>query len=131
MVTCSFPERAKKAPTLLEVTMHMKIGRFGLEAITLSILFCFPNLPLHSQSRLIASGGTTTPQAAPLGTNADGQVEVDSALNGDADAGNDAVGFTTLNRKMGHGRHGHGDRAENRHDREDHDAVKASFDGLN
>ncbi|HTF63557.1 MAG TPA: hypothetical protein VK638_12705 [Edaphobacter sp.] len=109
----------------------MKIRRFRLEAVTLSLLFCFPILTAHSQSRLIASGGTTTPQAAPLGVNADGQLEIDSALSGDADAGNDATGFTTLNRKMGHGRHGHGDRAEHRRDREDHDAVKATFDGLN
>src|ERR1700712_3853812 len=103
----------------------------GLPIIAFSLLFCLPPLTAHSQSRLIASGGTTTPQAAPLGSNANGQLEIDSASSGSADAGNDAVGFTTLNRKMGGGRRGHGDRSEDRHQREDHDAVKATFDGLN
>ena len=104
---------------------------FGFRTIAFSLLFCLPTLTAHSQSRLIASGGTTTPQAAPLGSNANGQLEIDSAMSGDADSGNDAVGFTTLNRKMGGGRRGHGDRSGDRHEREDHDAVKATFDGLN
>src|SRR5260370_4835289 len=105
--------------------------KFLLSTIAFSLLFCLPTLTAHSQSRLIASGGTTTPQAAPLGSNANGQIEIDSALSGDHDAGNNAVGFTSLNRKMGGGREGHGDRAEDRREREDHDAVKATFDGLN
>jgi hypothetical protein len=102
-----------------------------LRTIAFSLLFCLPPLTAHSQSRLIASGGTTTPQAAPLGSNADGQIEIDSALSGNTDTGNNAVGFTSLNRKMGGGREGHGDRAEDKREREDHDAVKATFDGLN
>src|ERR1700704_3672945 len=104
---------------------------FGFRTLALSLLFCLPTLTAHSQSRLIASGGTTTPQAAPLGSNANGQLEINSALGGDHGAGKNAVGFTSLNRKMGGGRKGHGDRAEDRPEREDHDAVKANFDGLN
>jgi hypothetical protein len=106
-------------------------SNFGFRTIVFSLVFCLPTLTAHSQSRLIASGGTTTPQAAPLGSNADGQLEIDSALSGDADSGNNAIGFTALNRKMGGGRKGHGDRAEDKREREDHDAVKANFDGLN
>src|SRR5260370_42451792 len=52
-------------------------------------------------------------------------------MSGNTDAGNNAVGFTSVNRKMGDGRKGHGDRAEERGEREDHNAVKATFDGLN
>src|SRR5260370_20517009 len=105
--------------------------KFLLRTIAFSLLFCLPTLTAHTQSRLIASGGTTTPQAAPLGLNADGQIEIDSAMSGNTDAGNNAVGFTSVNRKMGDGRKGHGDRAEERGEREDHNAVKATFDGLN
>jgi hypothetical protein len=106
-------------------------SNFGFRTIVFSLVFCLPTFTAHSQSRLIASGGTTTPQAAPLGSNANGQLEIDSALSGDADSGNNAVGVTALNRKMGGGRKGHGDRAEAKGEREDHDAVKANFDGLN
>jgi hypothetical protein len=89
----------------------------GLRPIAFSLLFCLPTLSAHSQSRRIASGGTTTPKAAPLGLDANGPIEIDSALSGNSDAGNTAVGFTFLNRKMGDGRHGHGDRAEDRRER--------------
>jgi hypothetical protein len=108
----------------------MKLN-FGFRTIAFSLLFCLSTLTAHSQSRLIASGGTTTPQAAPLGSNINGQLEIDSALSSDHDPGKNAVGFTSLNRKMGGGRKGHGGRAEDRREREDHNAVKATFDGLN
>jgi hypothetical protein len=85
----------------------------------------------YSQTRLISSGGTTTPQGAPLGVTANGQLEIDGAMRGDADSGNDAVGFTTINRGMGKGHHGHGDRSDDRDRGDDHNAVKVSFDGLN
>jgi hypothetical protein len=109
----------------------MKNTRMGLGALTLSLIFCLPTVQAHSQSRLISSGGTTTPQAAPLGVTANGQLEIDGATSGDADSGNDAVGFTTINRGMKKGRHGHGDRSDDNGRREDHNAVKATFDGLN
>lgn len=109
----------------------MKITRVGLGALALSLIFCLPTVAAHSQTRLIASGGTTVPQASQLGVTVDGQLEVDAAMHSDADSGNDAVGFTSLNRKMGEGREGHGDRAEDRREMEEHNAVKATFDGLN
>jgi hypothetical protein len=109
----------------------MKITSIVFRAIPLTLIFLVPNLAVHSQSRLIAGSGTTTPQAAPLGLNADGQLEIDAATRSDTDAGNDAVGFTTLNRTMIKGQHGHGDRAEDKREREEHGAVKSSFEGLN
>ena len=108
----------------------MKPTRTGLGALALGLIFSLPTVTTHAQSRLISSGGTTTPQAAPLGLTADGQFEIDGAMSGDADSGNDAVGFTHVNRGMGKGRHGRGD-GDDRGRREDHTAVKFSFDGLN
>ncbi len=108
--------------------MHMPRQKLGM--LALSIVFGLSSVAAHSQTRLVASGGTTTPQAAPLGVTVDGQMELDMAAHGDADNGNDATGFTTLNRKMGEGRNGHGDKAEDRAEREDHNAVKVSFNGL-
>ena len=108
----------------------MKITRTGLGAIAPSLVFCLATLTAHSQSRLIASGGTTTPMAAPLGTNTNGEFEIDSATQGH-DASKNATGFTTLNRKMGEGNRGHGDAAEDKREKEEHNEIEATFDGLN
>ena len=108
----------------------MRNTRIGIRTLTLSLIVCLPTAMGHSQTRLISSGGTTTPQAAPLGVTANGQLEIDGAT-AEKDSGNDAVGFTTINRGMGKGRHGHGDRSDDKYPHDDHNAVKASFDGLN
>jgi hypothetical protein len=87
-------------------------------------------LSAHSQSRAISSGGSTTPHAAQMGSSIDGQVEVDTALMNDSHDGTQGSGFASVNRKV-HKGHGHGDRAQDKREREDHIAVQANFDGLN
>ena len=109
----------------------MKSTRIGLGVIALSLTFCLPTPSARAQSRLIVSAGTTTPNAAPLGVNGNGQLEIDTATQGRKDSGNNAVGFTSLNRKMGDDKHGHGGEAEDKPEREDHNAVEVTFDGLN
>jgi hypothetical protein len=115
----------------------MNIAPMGLRALALSLVFGVAALPSHSQERQIHKGGTTTPHAGPMGTTADGRNEVDTQLYGIGDAnnaaavGSQASGSTSVNRQMKNGRHGYGDRTEGRGEREDHLAVKATFDGLN
>ncbi len=109
----------------------MKVPRLAYGSLAFSLLLCLPTLPAHSQSRLIATGGTTTPSAAPQGTVIDGQFELDPASSGSADTGNTKTGFATFSRKMDNGSKGHGNSGETKQQRADHDAVKASFEGLN
>ena len=113
----------------------MNIAPIGLRALALSLVFGLAAIPSHSQEREIQKGGITTPQAAPMGTTADGRYEIDMTLFGIGDANNAAgassSGSTAVNRQMKNGRHGYGDRAQERSEREDHLAVKTTFDGLN
>lgn len=109
----------------------MKLPLPLLRAIALSCAVSLFTLPAHSQSRTIASGGTTTPQAVAPGLNGVSDIEIDQATQGDDDDGNDAIGFAALNRQMTHGRQGHGDQTQGKSQREDHAALALSFDGLN
>src|SRR5260370_2124405 len=127
-IVCPTPRRAGlrgwailSIDTQLFQEAHMRFAAL-FRTVAFSLLFCLPTLTARSQSRLIASGGTTTPHAAPLGLNADGQIEIDSAMSGNTDAGNNAVGFTSVNRKMGDGRKGQDARAEKRGEPAAHNA---------
>jgi hypothetical protein len=110
----------------------MKLSTIALRAMALSIAFCFATvIPARSQSRQVSLAGSTTPSAAPLGTTADGQFEFDQVTQGDDDSGNDAIGFGSVNRQMGHGRSGHGDRTDGKSQRDEHLGIELTADGLN
>jgi hypothetical protein len=113
----------------------MNMGPIGLRALALSLVFGLAVIPSQSQQREIQKGGTTTPQAAPMGTSADGRFEIDTTLFGIGDANNAAgsssSGSTAVNRQMKNGRHGNSDRTSGKGEREDHLAVQTTFDGLN
>ena len=109
----------------------MKVRRITYGSIAFSLLLCLSTVPGHAQSRLIATGGTTTPKAAPLGAVSDGQFELDPASSGSADNGSTKTGFATFSRKMNERQQGNGQSRETKQQRADHDAVKASFEGLN
>jgi hypothetical protein len=49
-------------------------SNFGFRTIVFSLVFCLPTFTAHSQSRLFACGGTTTPQAAPVVKNPTGKI---------------------------------------------------------
>lgn len=114
----------------------MNIAPAGLSALALSLVFGLAAIPSHAQHRQIQKGGTTTPHAGPTGTTADGKNEVDTTILGIGDANNGGAasttpGSTSINRQMSNGRHGYGDRTWGRNEREDHLAVKSTFNGLN
>lgn len=114
-------------------TTRMKMAPIGPRAIALSLVFGLATVTAHAQSRQIPNGGSTTPQAAPLGGAGVQQFEIDSATQSDSDSGNDATGQASINRKMDGGgdKHGHGDRANGKEEREEHTALQTTFDGLN
>lgn len=109
----------------------MKIVTMGARALALSLVFGLAAVTAHAQSRQISNGGSTTPQAAPLGGAGVEQFEIDAATQSDSDAGNDATGQASINRKIDGDKHGQGDRTDGRQEREEHTALQTTFDGLN